>query len=642
MGKYQALVEFILKNVGGKDNVLSVTHCMTRLRFTLKDDSLVQKEEIVKSPDVMSAQFASGRFQVVVGTQVAEVFQVVQENLNGRSTAVEVEEKKGLVSTLIDTITKVITPVLGILTASGLLQGILALLTATKVLSVDDGAYIILHAMGQAVFYFLPVTLGYTSAKAFKMNPFVGMMLGATLLIPELLTGLTSGDVLYTLFKGSLFQTPVYNTFFGIPILFPATGYQYTVIPIIFIVYVGSKVEKWLKSVVPGVIAHNVNSFLTILITVPVAILIVGPVTNVLSSLISAGVSGLYTISPIVTSVAVALLYQPLVIFGLHWPISAIGITNLAQSGVDYIFPMSFTANFAQTAIVVAVFLRTRSKDQKALAIPAIVSGLFCIIEPAIYGFSLPVKKRFAFSMIGGAVGSLILALFSTKMYAMSFGVLGFAAFINPETGSMNGLFIAILATIATSVVAFVLTYFTFKQDEDVVDPEEKELVKTEVVTSPMKGQLKPIESSSDATFASKALGKGLVLLPESGDVVSPVNGVVETVLPSGHAIGIISDTGIEVLIHIGIDTVELEGQGFTPLVEKGQSVVQGEKLLEVDLAKVKAAGYSTETIVVVTNTDHFLDVICEQEGNIKVGEKLLTVVPFNNETELANLVEVN
>ncbi|MFD1900950.1 hypothetical protein GQR36_14910 [Enterococcus termitis] len=159
----------------------------------------------------------------------------------------------------------------------------------------------------------------------------------------------------------------------------------------------------------------------------------------------------------------------------------------MAQSGVDYIFPMSFTANFAQTAIVVAVFLRTRSKDQKALAIPAIVSGLFCIIEPAIYGFSLPVKKRFAFSMIGGAVGSLILALFSTKMYAMSFGVLGFAAFINPETGSMNGLFIAILATIATSVVAFVLTYFTFKQDEDVVDPEEKELVKTEVVTSPMK-----------------------------------------------------------------------------------------------------------------------------------------------------------
>lgn len=640
MEKYQALVSFILKNVGGKENVLSVTHCMTRLRFTLKDDSLVQKEEVVKSPEVMSAQFASGRFQVVVGTHVADIFQVVQEQLNGKAAEAE-EEKKGLVSTLIDTITKVITPVLGILTASGLLQGILALLTATHVLSIDDGAYIILHAMGQAVFYFLPVTLGYTSAKAFKMNPFVGMMLGATLLIPELMTGLVSGDALYTLFSGTLFQTPVYNTFFGIPILFPATGYQYTVIPIIFIVYVGSKIEKWLKKVVPAVLVHNVNSFLTILITVPLAILIVGPITNVLSSLISAGVTGLYTISPVITSLVVALLYQPLVIFGLHWPISAIGITNLAQSGMDYIFPMSFTANFAQTAVVLAVFLRTRSKDQKALAVPAMVSGLFCIIEPAIYGFSLPVKKRFAFSMIGGAVGSLILAFSATKMYAMSFGILGFAAFINPKTGSMNGLILAIIATIATFAVTFILTYMTFKKSDDVVQPEEKELVKAEILVSPLEGQIKPIETAADPSFASKALGSGFVVIPEKGDVVSPVNGTIETVFPSGHAIGIVSDTGIEVLIHIGIDTVELDGSGFTPLVEKGQSVVQGQKILEVDLEKITEAGYSIESFVTVTNSDQFLDVLCQQDGSIKFNDKVLTVIPFNNQTELNNLAEV-
>ena len=641
MEKYQALVSFILEKVGGKENVLSVTHCMTRLRFTLKDDSLVQREEVVKSPDVMSAQFASGRFQVVVGTNVADIFQVVQEQLNGKTVAAE-EEKKGFVSTLVDTITKVITPVLGILTASGLLQGILALLTATNVLSVNDGAYIILHAMGQAVFYFLPVTLGYTSAKAFKMNPFVGMMLGATLLIPELMTGLTSGDALYTLFNGTLFQTPVFNTFFGIPILFPATGYQYTVIPIIFIVYVGSKVENWLKKVVPAVIAHNVNSFLTILITVPLAILVVGPVTNVLSSLISAGVSGLYGISPVVTSLVVALLYQPLVIFGLHWPISAIGITNLAQSGVDYIFPMSFTANFAQTAVVLAVFLRTRSKDQKALAIPAMVSGLFCIIEPAIYGFSLPVKKRFAYSMLGGAVGSLILALTSTKMYAMSFGILGFAAFINPDSGSMNGVIMAIIASIATAAVAFVLTYMTFKKEEDVIEPEEKSLVKSEVLVSPLTGEIKPLESAADPSFASKALGKGFVIVPETGDVVSPVAGTVETIFPSGHAIGIVSNTGIELLIHIGIDTVELEGQGFKSLVKKGQVVAQGDKILTVDLKKVTEAGYSTESFVTITNSDQFLDVLCQQEGHIKANDKVMTVIPFNNQAETINIAEVN
>lgn len=491
MEKYQALVALILENIGGKDNVFNVTHCMTRLRFQLKDEALVNKAAIVEASGVMTAQFAGGRFQVVIGTHVSEVFQEVQVQLS-RPTADAIEEKKGWISSLVDIITKVITPVLSILTASGLLQGILALLMATDVLGETDGAYIILRAMGQAVFYFLPVTLGYTSARAFKMNPFVGMMLGATLIIPELITGLSQGKVLYTLFEETLFQTPVYNTFFGIPILFPANGYQYTVIPIIFIVYVGSKVEQWLKRGVPSVIAHNVNAFLTIFITFPLAILIVGPISNILSSLIGAAVSGLYGISPIITSLVVALLYQPLVIFGLHWPISAIGITNLAQSGVDYIFPMSFTANFAQTAVVFAVFLKTRSNNQKALAIPAIVSGLFCIIEPAIYGFSLPVKKRFVFSMIGGAVGSLILAVTATKMYAMSFGILGFAAFINPQSSSMFGLAMGIIASIASFVVAFVLTYFTFKQEEDVKDTEvtetEAAFVNEKAVGTPVAG----------------------------------------------------------------------------------------------------------------------------------------------------------
>ena len=200
----------------------------------------------------------------------------------------------------------------------------------------------------------------------------------------------------------------------------------------------------------------------------------------------------------------------------------------------------------------------------------------------------------------------------------------------------------AIIATIATSVVAFVLTYMTFKKEDDVVDEPKKELVKTEVIVAPVTGELKPIESSADETFASKALGNGIVIVPKNGEIISPVNGTIETVFPSGHAIGIVSDTGIEILIHIGIDTVELEGEGFKPLVKKGQTVVQGEKILEVDLEKIKAAGYSVESLIAVTNTDQFLDVMSEQAGNIKAGEKILTVIPFNNQTEFNNLAEVN
>lgn len=633
MEKYQGLAAFIIENVGGKENILSVTHCMTRLRFTLNDDTKVKEENLVNSPEIMTAQFAGGRYQVVVGTHVSDVFQVIQSEL-GLLGEEEVEEKKGGVNRLIEIITKVITPVLGILTASGLLQGILALLTVTNVLSEGDGAYIVLHAMGQTVFYFLPVVLGYTSAKAFKLNPFVGMMLGAILLIPELMTNLVNDQVLYTLFQGSIFETDIHNTFFGIPILFPANGYQYSVIPIIFITFLGSKVEKFLKRVVPELLAHNLNAFLTILITFPLSILIIGPVTNVLSSLISAGVSGLYAISPVITSVVVGLLYQPLVIFGLHWPMSAIGINNLAQYGVDYIFPMSFTANFAQTAVVLAVYLKTRSKEQKALAIPAMVSGIFCIIEPAIYGFSLPVKKRFIFSMIGGAVGSFILAISATKMYAFAFGILGFVSFINPENGSLSGLYIAILASIVTMIVSFCLTYFTFKEEEDVVDSTKKTLVKTEAIYSPVEGEVLPITMASDQSFALEMMGKGVVIKPKNGKITSPINGVIKTIFPGGHAIGIESPSGVEVLIHIGVDTVELKGEGFEILANVDDEVVVGQELVNVNLALLSELNVKDEVMVVITNTPEFLDVIPEEAVMIKKGKKIITVIPFSQSKE--------
>lgn len=633
MEKYQGLAAFIIENVGGKENILSVTHCMTRLRFTLNDDTKVKEENLVNSPEIMTAQFAGGRYQVVIGTHVSDVFQIIQSEL-GLLGEEEVEEKKGGVNRLIEIITKVITPVLGILTASGLLQGILALLTVTNVLSEGDGAYIVLHAMGQTVFYFLPVVLGYTSAKAFKLNPFVGMMLGAILLIPELMTNLVNDQVLYTLFQGSIFETDIHNTFFGIPILFPANGYQYSVIPIIFITFLGSKVEKFLKRVVPELLAHNLNAFLTILITFPLSILIIGPVTNVLSSLISAGVSGLYAISPVITSVVVGLLYQPLVIFGLHWPMSAIGINNLAQYGVDYIFPMSFTANFAQTAVVLAVYLKTRSKEQKALAIPAMVSGIFCIIEPAIYGFSLPVKKRFIFSMIGGAVGSFILAISATKMYAFAFGILGFVSFINPENGSLSGLYIAIFASIVTMIVSFCLTYFTFKEEEDVVDSTKKILVKTEAIYSPVEGEVLPITMASDQSFALEMMGKGVVIEPKNGKITSPINGVIKTIFPGGHAIGIESPSGVEVLIHIGVDTVELKGEGFEILANVGDEVVVGQELVNVNLALLSELNVKDEVMVVITNTPEFLDVIPEEAVMIKKAKKIITVIPFSQSKE--------
>jgi PTS system beta-glucosides-specific IIC component len=313
---------------------------------------------------------------------------------------------------------------------------------------------------------------------------------------------------------------------------------------------------------------------------------------------------------------------------------SAIGINNLAQYGVDYIFPMSFTANFAQTAVVLAVYLKTRSKEQKALAIPAMVSGIFCIIEPAIYGFSLPVKKRFIFSMIGGAVGSFILAISATKMYAFAFGILGFVSFINPENGSLSGLYIAIFASIVTMIVSFCLTYFTFKEEEDVVDSTKKTLVKTEAIYSPVEGEVLPITMASDQSFALEMMGKGVVIKPKNGKITSPINGIIKTIFPGGHAIGIESPSGVEVLIHIGVDTVELKGEGFEILANVDDEVVVGQELVNVNLALLSELNVKDEVMVVITNTPEFLDVIPEEAVMIKKGKKIITVIPFSQSKE--------
>ncbi|MGL5124235.1 MAG: PTS transporter subunit EIIC [Fusobacteriaceae bacterium] len=479
MTKYKQLAIKIVDSVGGIENIANLSHCMTRLRFILKNDAIVKEDVLKEESLILKSQKTAGMYQIVIGTQVKEVYQVIcsEFNLNNenKKTNKKTNEKhQTLINKMIEVITKVITPVLGVLVACGLLMGLLAICTATGILNTNSGTYIILNTMAQAAFYFLPILLGYTSAKAFGLNPFIGMILGGVLISPNLLSSLTTGNPLYIIFKNTIFESPVYNTFFKIPILFPTSGYQATVIPIIFITYFASKIDRILNKIIPKIIIHNLNSFFILLISVPVSILVIGPITNFLSLLLSAGIHSLYILSPIVTAIIVALLYQPLVIFGLHWPLSAIGLNNLISTGSDYILPMSFVANFAQTAVVFAVFLKTKDKKLKALSVPTMFSGIFCIIEPAIYGFTLPVKKRFIYSMIASAVGAVIISLFSAKMYAFSFGLLGFAAFINPKTGSFQGLLVSIFATVITMLIAFSLTYFTFTKKDDIKNKGEK------------------------------------------------------------------------------------------------------------------------------------------------------------------------
>ncbi|KRL14425.1 beta-glucoside-specific PTS transporter subunit IIABC [Schleiferilactobacillus perolens] len=633
----QKLASFIIKNVGGPSNISSVTHCMTRLRFVLHDYNKPDPAILETSPDILTAQTAPGQYQVVIGTGVAAVYDQVMRKLGLSEEAAEKQEPKGALNKLIAIITKSITPVLGILTASGLLQGILALLVATHVVSETNGAYIILHALGQAAFYFFPVILGYTSAKAFGLKPFVGLLLGATLVLPELTSGLVAKHALYTLFSDTIFATKVYKTFFGIPILFPQGGYASTVIPILFITFFASKVQKVLQRVIPEILSHNLNDFLTILIAGPISMLVIGPVTNVLGVLITNGVEQLYAFAPLLAAIVVALLYQPLVILGLHWALTAVALANMGSLGYDFsIFPMTFTANFAQTAIVLAVFLKTRDKNQKALAIPAMISGLFCIIEPAIYGFSLPVKKRFVFSMLGGMAGGIIMALAGARQYAFSFGVLGFVSYINPKTGSFAFVWIALLATAVTFAVSFLLTYFTFSETSPVANGADQPLLHNERIAAPVAGTVEAISNSTDKVFASGSMGKGILLHPTNNEIVAPVSGTVTAVAGDGHAIGLTTASGTELLIHFGINTAELKGECFKSLVTQGQTIKRGEPLAQVDFPLLAQKHYSTETYLVVPNSKDFLDILPTTKAKVKAGDDLLTVIPFNHSQETA------
>lgn len=640
MEKYKELSSFIVENVGGKENIENLTHCMTRLRFKLMDDSKVNEAKLKSHSGIITTMKSGGLRQIVIGNHVDSVCDTILDQIGNNSCTGEnnTTEKKSVLNKLTETITKVIVPTLGVLSASGLIKGLVALLMALSIITEKDGAYIILNAIGDSLFYFFPIVLGYTSAETFKVNKFVGMIVGASLVYPNITQSLTSGNAIYTIFNNTPFQTSVYSTFFGIPIIFPATGYATTVIPIILSIYATSKIERLFKKYIPDIIGFVITPFLTLLIAVPLTILLIGPIANIANLFITYITETLYAISPLLTSIVIGIVYQPLVILGLHWPLITIAINNFATTGSDFILPMIFTASFAQTAAVMAVFLRTKKKNTKVICVPAIISGLMCIIEPAIYGITLPKKKRFVFCCIAGTIGGAILTLTSTKMYAVTVGILGFVGFINPNK-TMTGVIIAVIATLVTMLIAFLLTFITFEEDDEEEHKEDNNntlsienndsefIINNEVIDSPMKGKVLPLSDVPDAAFSHNLLGKGIAIDPVEGKVFAPCDGTLTTFFPTGHALGITTDSGVEILIHIGQNTVQLEGKYFNKIAEQGAKIKKGDLLLEFDIKNIKEQGFSIITPIIITNTDSYRDVIDFNKDNVSYFDKLITVI---------------
>ncbi|WP_127836913.1 beta-glucoside-specific PTS transporter subunit IIABC [Clostridium prolinivorans] len=631
--KYEKLAKDIIENVGGKENVISLTHCITRLRFKLKDESKANTEVLKKMDGVVTVVKSGGQYQVVIGNHVPDVYAdvvAVGGFQTGDSEETVSEEKKSLFNAFIDTISGVFSPTLGVLAATGMIKGFNALFVALHLITNTSGTYQILNAIGDCLFYFFPIFLGFTAAKKFNVNQFIGMSLGAILVYPTFTT-IMAGKPLYTIFAGTLFESPVYITFLGIPVIL--MSYSSSVIPIILSVYIGSKVEKLFKKIIPDVVKTFLVPFFTLLVVAPLALIIIGPIATWAGKLLGTLTLYIYNFSPVIAGIFMGAFWQVFVIFGLHWGFVPIAINNLAVLHYDPILAGTFAASFAQIGVVLAILLKTKDKKLKSLSIPAFISGIFGVTEPAIYGVTLPRKKPFILSCIAAAAGGGIIGLMGTKTYMIGgLGIFGIPSYIGPN-GIDKGFYGAIIAIIVAFVLGFLLMMFAGFKDEEENKEVDKDtnngdvLIKQEVVSSPVKGEVKSLYEAEDEAFSKGALGKGVAIEPKEGKIVAPVDGILTTLFPTGHALGITSDKGSEILIHIGMNTVQLDGKYFYPKAKQGDHIKKGQVILEFDIEAIKKEGYLLTTPVVITNSSNYLDIIETDKKNINYGEDLLTIM---------------
>ena len=638
MRKYEQLAADIVRLVGGKDNVISLTHCITRLRFRLKDEGKAQDDALKALGGVVTVVKNAGQYQVVIGNAVGDVYDeiVASQGIEGTSGAAADDDaaKKdmSLLDRFIDLVSGVFQPVLGVLAASGMIKGLLALLNALGVTDPKGGTAAMLNVVGDAFFFFLPVMLAYTAAKKFRMNPFAAMTVGAALVYPSL-AQIMGGTPLYTLFADTPFASTVHTEFLGIPVLL--MNYASSVIPAIVAVYFGAKVEHFFARVIPTVIKGFFVPFCTLLVVIPLTLMVVGPVATWAGQLVGAAAMAIYDVSPVISGLFIGGFWQIFVMFGLHWGFVPVMLNNIAVYGYDPLVVTMFGATFAQIGVVLAILIRTKDQGLRSLSIPAFISGVFGVTEPAIYGVTLPRKKYFVLSCVAAGVGGALVAFFEIHIYMYGgLGIFEYPCFVDPATGDLTGMYNGMIVSLVSFVLGFLLAFPVYRDEVKeatslaVTTTDEKtNAVQREILAAPVAGKVVPLANVPDEAFSAGILGKGIAIEPSVGRVVAPADATVTTLFPTGHAIGLITDKGAEILIHIGMDTVKLEGKYFHAHVQQGEKVKKGQLLIEFEPEKIKAAGYPVVTPVLVTNTASYLDIVPTEAGTIAENENLITVV---------------
>ena len=632
MGKYEELAKNIVKEVGGKENVNSLTNCITRLRFKLKDESKANTEVLKNMDGVVTVMQSGGQYQVVIGNHVPDVRADVDAVLGVLEEPTNSGPKGNLFDQFVDIISSIFQPILAPLSAAGMLKGVNAILAfALGAGFAESSTYAVFNAMGDGLFLFLPIFIGFTAMKKFGGSPFVGMMIASSLVY----TGFIDGSATATFAEaGGL-------NFFNIPFSIPPAGYGSTVMPIIAATAFAAFLEKQLKKIIPDVVKLFLVPFFVALITIPLTFLAIGPVMNIVSDGLGAALIGIQTFSPILYGAVLGFAWQVLVMFGMHWAVIPFAIIALSQGDPTSILTPSGSVSFAQTGAVFAVMLKTKNAKLKELSIPAFISGIFGVTEPAIYGITLPKKKPFwASSIVGGVIGAITMGL-GVQAYQMGgLGIFRYPSMISPDGDIKLAIYSMVLDVVAL-VVGFGLAWMIgFNDDEPTVALNKEEAKKQvsgqgkkiskEEIVSPVKGNVLPLNQAKDPVFAEGVVGRGAVVEPTEGVVYAPFNGTVMTVFPTKHAIGLISDNGMELLIHIGVDTVQLEGEHFEIFITEGQKIKTGDKLASFDVKGIEEAGYSSQVLVINTNTLDYADIILTDEKEVNKDNLLFTAVLTN------------
>ena len=618
---YDKLAVDIIKAVGGKENIVKASRCATRLRLVLKETTNKAKENVSNLTGVITVVESGGQFQVVIGTHVGKVFDKVASELNLDSNTIEDEPKASILNRIIATMSAVFAPFIYILAAAGILQGCLILINMANPSFSSTGTYEVLSFMSWAPFTFLPIFIAITASKHFKCNAFIAVACCAALVSP------TWAEIASRIADGESVR------FLGISLA--ETTYTSSVLPPLFLVWILSYVERFVDKKLPEVIKSLFTPFICMIVMVPLTILVIGPLSDSLATGIANGYNYLYNLAPAVAAAVIGGLWQVVVIFGVHWGVTPMCLANYDLYGMDTFQAFQTMAVIAQAGAVFGVFVKARNKQTKNIALSAGVTGIFGITEPAIYGVNLRFKKPFICGCIAGAIGAVVGSFFNIAYYAYA-GLPGLLTVVNSITpdnpksiiGMLLGAAISFFGAIALVQIVGIGEKETNEEKQDKKIEEGQPILNMGVnaIKSPISGKVIELEKVDDPVFSSGAMGKGIAIEPMDNKVYAPFNGTIEFIAETKHAIGLLSEDGVEVLIHVGMDTVKMQGRGFNVKTSVNSKIKAGDLLLEFDKNAIEKEGYSLITPVVITNADNYEDkALCINE-EVKNGRTIINL----------------